>query len=571
MRLIFMLVALTLPFGVFAQVKFSASVDQTAVQQNQRIQYTLTLENGNGTVTPPAFPGFQFEGGPTTQYSSTFINGQSSSSMSYVYYIRARDLGTFTIAPAKANVNGQTYQSNAIQISISKGAPAPQVTGNAGEVFGRIQLSADKAFLGEPLTATYWLYSRHGNLQLQEIKFADVAGFWKEEIKTGQTSWDPNTEVISGMRYQKAILRKEVLFPQKTGVTEFGAFTMKAMVGGTWFSQGKTVNGFSNSVKVTVNPLPAPQPANFSGAVGSYDFQVVTDKTELAVDEALNLKLTISGSGNLKLIDAEKINFPADFEVYDPKISENFSAGPSGLTGTRISEYTAIPRHHGDFRIGPVQFCYFDLASKSYRTKGMDSIVLKVEKGRSAESPGIQTFARKDVEILDSDIRFILTNAEDLKPKGKEFFASWAWFAGLSFPLLSLAAFILFFSKYEKMRTDVVTAKRRKAMRVAGRHLRAAAAAKAEGNRSGFFEAISIALYGYFADKLSIPVSELGRQQIGEQLKTADVSESRIDESLKLIDDCDMARFSPEGSVNPDSVMDRAEKLISAIEEEALK
>lgn len=564
-----MLALICLPIISFAQIKFTASVGQTSVQQGTRIKYTLTLEGGNGSITPPAFPGFTFEGGPMTQHSYQNINGRMSSSISYVYYIRAKDIGTHAIGPAKANVNGTTYQSNAIRMTVTKGAPAPKVTGATGEVFGRIFVSKSSPLLGEPLSVTYMLYSRHGSLQLQEIKFGDAAGFWKEDVKMGQTQWDPNTEVINGVRYQKAVLKKEMVIPQKIGALQIGAFTMKCLVGGSWFSRGRTVNATSNSPTVNVKALPTPQPASFSGAVGTYDFSVTTDKTELAVDEAVNVKVVISGTGNLKLIDITELDFPGDFEVYDPKVGENFSVVANGLTGNRTSEYTVIPRHHGDYTLGPIDFTYFDLNSKSYVTKTIDAIELKVKKGKGGEAPGIQNFTRKEVEVLDSDIRFIKEDVGGLQKKGSEFFASFIWFMGLFFPMIALVGFFIFYARYERNKSDVVSTRKRRAGKVAKKHLKVAADAKASGDEKRFYEAIAEALYGYAADKLSIPVSELGREQIGKQLEAVEVTEGTITSTLKLLDDCDMARYAPVAEVTPDSIYQRAEKLINQIEQEA--
>jgi len=584
---------------LFAQdVKFTASASQTQVGTGEQFEITFSL-NGNGQYfSPPNLNNFQVVGGPNVSTSMESVNGNTTISNAYSYELVAVKEGDYTIAPASIVVNGRKISSNSIKIKVVKGRPVQQsnrgqngpdnsVTeakpGNlAKSLFLRTVLDKDNVYQGQQLTLTYRLYTRVGIVQSQLDKLPDLTGFWNEEIKTQQQQVAWHTEVYKGVKYNVADVKQIILFPEHSGSIKIDPFEMSFIVrvaqqSGDVFDQlfGGSFQDLKYSAKslpVTIHVKPLPEtgkPDSFSGAVGNFTIASSVDKTELKANEALNYKVKISGSGNIKLLKNLNTNFPPDFEKYDPKVTDSVTESESGVAGTRFYNYLLIPRHEGNFTIEPFKFSYFNPSTGRYISLATKPFPIKVNKG-TAES-NVTAFSdagKQDVKLLDKDIRFIKTGDPDLHRQGSEFYGSAGYYVLLLVgPLLCLLAFN-YRNWQQKNNSDIVKVKSRRAGKVAAKHLASAQKELIAGNKNEFYEAIFRGLYGYLSDKLNIAYADLNRDKISAALKARSLNEGLITRLLDTLDLCEMARYAPVRHISEQQVFDKSKGIINDIENE---
>ena len=584
------------------KVSFVASAPDVVVVGDQfRLSYTVTTQKVKD-FRAPSIKGFDVLMGPSRseQSSTQIVNGSvsSTSSITFTYILMANTAGEFTVPGASIVADGNQMMSNSVKIKVlpqdqnhnssrrnNDNSSSIQPSSNASvsnqDLFITATASKTNVYEQEAFVLTYKIYTRESNLQLNNAKLPDFKGFHSQEIEmTTNARWTP--EHYKGRNYYTTVYRQFVLFPQQSGklFIEPAQFQMtvnkpvqSADPFDAFFNGGNNVIEIKKpittpKIAINVNPLPAGKPTNFLGGVGEFNISSSINSKELKTNDAITIKLVISGTGNLKLISNPEIKFPDDFEVYDPKVDNQVRLTKEGLTGNKVIEYLAIPRHAGTYKIPGVSFSYFDIRSKSYKTLNTEDYVINVEKGAGNADQVIANFTNKeDLKVLGEDIRYIKQNEVTFQPKGSFFYGSMSYWLFYIIPAL---AFILFFIIYRKQAAEnanVAKMRTKKANKVAIKRMKLAGKLLSENKKDAFYDEVLKALWGYISDKLNIPVSRLSKDNIEEKLRNHGVSEELIKEFLNALNDCEFARFAP-GDENQamDKVYSSSIEVISKME-----
>lgn len=567
-------VFISISHSSYAQ-KLTASVNKTRVTVGEHFQISFSLNASGGNFTPPSFSDFDVYSGPNQSSSMQYINGNMSQSITLSYIIAAKKEGKLTIGSASIVTDGKRLESNPIAIeafknSSGQGQPGSQQQNNsqapanqpAEDFYAKATISKSKVYLGEQIEVNYKVYTRLNVVSIADLKIPDHTGFWTQKMTQSQyTLVDEN---IGGRMYKVILIQKAFLFPQRSGTIEIEPMEVKCVVrqrsnrapksifdqffGGGY--EDIQVTAKSKTVKIEVLPLPENgKPADFSGAVGNFSFKAQVAKEKVKTNDAINLNLSISGRGNLKLLDPVKINFPDNFEVYDPKITDNIGVTASGVSGSKNFEYLVIPRNEGTYKLEPVNFSYFDPEKKKYITLPSPEFNLTVEKGdnkdESNEPSTVSAVAKEEVKQLNNDIRYIKTNPATYTPKDNFFFDSALFYTGIATPLLAFLSFIFLRRKYISYNSNEVLVKNRKANKVAKKRLISAEKLMQDKQKEKFYDEIFRALYGYLSDKLNIPVADLSKEKITHSLKEKNVSEELNQKLISTLDNCEFARYAP--------------------------
>lgn len=602
-KIIFLLFTILAAWQVKAadKVRFVAEAADVVVSGDQvRLVFTVNSQDIKD-FRAPSIKGFDVLMGPSRSQQSSIqiINGKrtSNSSTAFTYILLAGSPGTYTIPAASVEVNGEKVFSNAISIKV---LPQDQNSGNSGNNGGgsasssRSQaagsrISANDLFITataskttvheqEAILLTYKVYTVV-NLRQLYGKMPDLKGFHTQEVELPQQKTF-TLEHYKGRNYNTTVWSQYVLFPQQTGKLEIPSITFDGVVAqqtvsddpfDAFFNGGGHVEVKKKittpKVVINVQPLPA-KPAGFSGAVGEFKLASSINATDVKTNDAVTIKLTLSGTGNMKLIGTPEVKFPQDFEIYDPKVTDDYKLTNSGLTGTKTFEYLAIPRHAGNFTIPAVEFTYFDLKSNSYKTLKTEAYNLKVAKGQGNADQVISDFTNKEsVKMLGSDIRFIKLGDSSLHPKGDFFFGTVGYYLCYLIPLLLFVVFAVIYRQKALENANVAKVKTKKANKVATRRMKLAGKLLAENKKNEFYDEVLKALWGYISDKLSIPVSQLSKDNIEAELTNYGVQEALITEFIGVLNECEYARYAP-GNENEamDKVYSASVEVISKME-----
>lgn len=569
----------------FAQTSIKVQTHNVVAADEQfNVTFIIEGEDKSSDFTWEPGEDFQLLWGPQQGRSTSvqIINGKTTKSVqtTYSYVLRPVKTGKFTLARASAKVKGQdiysqpttievvasgssSSSSSGSQSSSSQGSNQQRSQSQSGvvqddDIFLVLNLSRSDVVVGEPITATIKLYQRVNIAGFESASFPTFNGFWSQELEA-PTNIEFSRETYDGQIYNSALLRKFVLIPQQQGAVKIDPAELICLVNVRVSSAGTSIfDGFfddyrtvrkkvaSKPVTVNVKPLPAGAPASFGGGVGEFTISAKLSKDTLKTHEAASLLVTVSGRGNVSLLETPKVNFPPDMEVYDTKISDRIDKG--GLAGSKVYEFPFIPRSHGDFVIEPVKYSYYDVSKKMYVTLEAPAIPLTVERGNESDAGGVVISGSqpKDVRNLASDIRFINTKAPGLSAKGKFLVGSGAFWIILV--LIAAAAAACWFSlrKLAARRADVVGTKNRKATKMALKRLQLANTFLKQNLYTAFYEELHKALLGFISDKLNIPVAELSRDRIAESLKEGNVEESSVDTFISILDACEFARYAPD-------------------------
>ena len=568
----------------FAQTSIKVQT-HNVVAADEQFNVTFIIEGEEKSSDFAWEPGedFQLLWGPQQGRSTSvqMINGKTTKSVqtTYSYVLRPVKTGKFTLARASAKVKGQDIYSQPTTIEVvasgsssssssggqssSQGSSQSARQSQSGvvqddDIFLVLNLSRSDVVVGEPITATIKLYQRVNIAGFESASFPTFNGFWSQELEA-PTNIEFSRETYDGQIYNSALLRKFILIPQQQGAVKIDPAELICLVNVRVSSAGTSIfDGFfddyrtvrkkvaSKPVTVNVKPLPAGAPASFGGGVGEFTISAKLSKDTLKTHEAASLLVTVSGRGNVSLLETPKVNFPPDMEVYDTKISDRIDKG--GLAGSKVYEFPFIPRSHGDFIIEPIKYSYYDVSKKMYVTLETPAIPVTVERGNESDAGGVVISGSqpKDVRNLASDIRFINTKAPGLSAKGKFLVGSGAFWIILI--LIAAAAAACWFSlrKLAARRADVVGTKNRKATKMALKRLQLANTFLKQNLYTAFYEELHKALLGFISDKLNIPVAELSRDRIAESLKEGNVEESSIDTFISILDACEFARYAPD-------------------------
>lgn len=577
-------------------VKFIASLSKNPITQGERFQVTYTLHNAQGTrFRPPNFRGFTALMGPSTQQSTQIINGSMSQEISYTYVLQADKIGKYTLGPGTITVKGSQIKSNSLSIEVVEPSKAEQINRKQKQnqeknlsaqaqnvirknLFVRTFVSKKNVYQGEQFVVTYKIYV-HPDLNIKSLtakKEPTFNGFWTQEINTGKSRWQP--EIVNGVRFNAAIIKKVVLLPQRSGklVIEPYSFDCVARLrvqgqrrqrrsmfddffGGGNFRDFPYVAS-SKKEFINVKSLPDNQPSDFNGAVGNMSFEAWLDKTNVKTGDAISLKVKISGNGNLKLIEPLAINFPPDFEVYDPKTADNVNVNASGISGNKIFEYIIIPKHAGNYKIKPIRFSYFDLKKKEFVSLSSKEFNISVAQGKVGQTEIISGVQKEDIKLLGKDIRFIKTGNINIYNSNNNLLGTTTFWILCLLPLILFLLIYFYRKNQQKLASNESLLRNKKATKVARKRLTTAKKFLSENKKEEFYEEISKALWGYISDKLSIPVSELTKDRASKSLVKKNVNLELINKCLLTIDNSEFARFAPSadsgemGKIYNDSV-----------------
>lgn len=590
------LLAAALYINLQAQ-EFKATVDKTTVSQYERFQvyfkFSGTDINGLNNFKPPLFQGFRVLSGPNQSTSMQIINGRVSASLTFSYILEPTNTGDFTIGSASVEFNGKIYKTTPIKITVVKGNPRQQK--ESGEivsedlsknVFIVAEASKSKAYLGEQITVTYKLYTKLNIASPQITKLPQYQGFWAEEIDPSQTiSFDVG--MYKGERYRVATIKRVALFPTKTGTLSVTPFELNIPViikrkrtssdifdeffGDSFFGRTETIEYLakSNTLKIEVEPLPSSNvPTSFNGAVGNFNFKVEVDKNNVKTNESITLRMTISGTGNIKLLKIPEVQLPAGFEKYEPKYYENINKG-SLISGQKIAEYLIVPRTPGEKEIPPVEFSYFNPSTRKYITIKTLPIKINVLKGGGEYIPAIAgNLSKEDIKLLSEDIRYIKTSNFDLeRKKDKIEIQAWFWIS-LTVPLIALFAVVGIKRKQERLYSDVRLLKYQKAEKAAKKRLKIAQQALEKNAFSEFYSELSLALHGYLEDKLGIQKSEFTLENATQKLYENNIPKELVEKVRTISEKCEFVRFAPSGldSVSAREIYENTLKTIVEID-----
>jgi hypothetical protein len=614
-RIVFGFVALWLLAGAsYAQdVQFTAqSKPVVALGETFTLVYTL---NAQGTgFRGPNIQGFEMLSGPNMSTNSSIrsVNGKTTMSITYTYtyLLQATREGTFDIPAASVSVNGKQSSSNSLSIKVVKNpsVPSGQYPGSSGQsragsqggagssndVYVKAFASNSSPLQGEGIVVTYKIFTKVPIAQINISKLSSFSGFWSQNLMKENDKLQQTTQIIDGEQYVIADIRKIALFPLKSGrliidplelacvaqvrrqtKTRTGDPFFDDFFNDSFFNSGVAnveKNLKSNPIIITVRPLPeVGKPADFSGAVGNFTFRSEVDKTRLKTNEAVTLKCTVSGKGNIQLIDKMNVTFPPDFESYDPKVTSDIQTTPAGISGNQVFEYLMIPRKPGQFKIKPISFSYFDLDKKRFVTLTSPEFSLDVEKG-SGEANAVMTYAganKEEIKYIGSDIRHIKDNVFSLSVAGSRFFTSAGFWLLLFVPLGIFILFLVLWRKLAARRSDTVLMKNLRATKIARKRLHKAEEFQKVGNQEEFYVAISQALWGYLSDKFSIHLAGLSIDSVHEALIRKNVNESIIAQFIETLNNTEFARFAPgEKTVNMERIYNEALEIISKMERE---
>ena len=586
-KVILFFILISTVIGAWADnITFTANAPEVVVSGDQfRLSYTINSQKVRD-FRAPSIQGFDVLMGPSrsTQSSTQIINGNvtSTSTITFTYILMAEKEGTFKIPGATIVADGNNYTSNSVEIKVlppdqSSGASSSNSRNssrnqaNSGkitdkELFMLATVSKTNVYEQEAILLTYKVYTQVNLTQLHG-DMPDLKGFHTQEVDLpSQKQW--SLEHYNGRNYNTTVYSQYVLFPQQSGKLEIPAITFEGNVSqmvasadpfDAFFNGGSVRNIKKNIVtpKLTINvkELPAGKPANFSGGVGEFTLSSSISTQELNTNDAVTIKLVISGTGNMKLISTPEVGFPQDFEIYDPKVDNKFNLTRSGLAGSKVIEYLAIPRHAGNYTIPPIEFSYFDLKSQSYKTLKTDAYTLNVAKGEGNSDQVVANFTSKeDLKVLGQDIRYIKTGDTRLTQKDDYFYGSTSYWSWYIVPLALFIAFMVVYRKQAMENANVAKVRTKKANKVATKRMKNAGKLLAEKKSEAFYDEVLKALWGYISDKLSIPVSQLSKDNIEEELQKNQVADELIKEFINNLNDCEFARYAPG---NQDEKMDK--------------
>lgn len=603
-KAIFTIIGLIAVFAVAHadDVTFVVSAPK-AVVANEYFNISYTVNRGNvKEPRVPAFNGFEVLSGPNRSTSQTYqnINGNATTTyrVTFSYTIMPKSEGTFTIPAATIEVDGKQYTSNTAKIEVlppDKAAQASQqrrsgsTRGNArsgssvrigdDELFMRAILGKTKIYEQEAVLLTYKVYSTVNLSNLNNV-VPDIKGCLVQEVDLPQNK-EFTLEHYNGRNYNTLIWRQFVLFPQRSGDIEIPSVDFEGVVavqragrdvfdffGGMGYTEVKK-HLPTKPLTLHVQELPSGKPEGFSGGVGRFDISSTISTTELKANEAVTLRLVISGVGNMKLIKTPDVEFPEDFEIYDPKVDNKFKLASDGFRGNKVIEYLAVPRHGGEYTIPPLKFSYFDTESKEYKTLETGGYTLNVAKGAKSSAAGtvVSFVSKEELKLLGSDIRYMKTGDVSLHAKGSYLFASFAYWLWYIVPLLCFVAYIMLHRKQMAENANIAKMRTKKANKVADKRLKIARRLLKENKKNEFYDEMLKTLWGYVSDKLSIPVSRLSKENIATELASKGVPEDIIKEFVNVLGESEFARYAPgDANAAMDNVYRMATDVIGKME-----
>ena len=604
--------------GFADEVQFKAQAPGQVIV-GRPFQLTYSVNKRSRDLRAPEFTDFDLLAGPYTSTSSStsFVNGHRTSSFSqtYTYTLMAQKAGTFTIAPATVKVDGEYIQSNGVRIQVlpedqpaqpsassnqtSAGANQPSTASHQStadnqpsseNLFVRTIASKTRVHEQEALMITYKLY--FANVDVAQLtnntKLPEFTGFLKQDMEQGEIQ--TQLEHYNGRNYQTAVLYRTILYPQHSGDIKIEPAKFEAVLRVQTQQRVRSIfddffGSYTNVTKMLTAPgvtihaeaLPGGKPAGFSGGVGKFNIVPSISQTELQANEAVTIKLDITGAGNMKLLKTPAIDWPEGFEPYDPKVTNNFNTTTAGVSGTKSIEYLAIPRSAGEYTIPAVKFSYFDIEDKTYRTLSTPEYTIHVKRGAGEKGEGlngegqvISYTQKEDIKQLGTDIRYIDT--KPIQIHNSQFIIHnydliWAWYV---LPLVIAIILLIVLRKQIKEAADINRVRYKRANKVAQKRLKAAAAALKANDKETFYAAIEQAAWTYLSDRLSIPTADLNKENIASILAQKGVNETLIAEVMNVLSTAEFARYAPSTDHAMDDLYNATTNLINNLEDQKI-
>jgi hypothetical protein len=560
--------------------EFSASIDKNPVSIDDQFTLSFVLSNagtsGGRNLKMPNLEKFRIMMGPSTSTSMQIINGAVSSSATYSYVLQPKELGKHTIGAASIEAGGKTYSSNPVTIEVVKGTPRPKQQaqqGASGDVnaqlaqnlFLRATLDKARVRQGEQVNLVYKIYTRVPVQNYNLTKAPTMTGFWSEESDMPKQV-QLTTETIDGKQFQVGVVKRSALFPTQFGTLEIGPMEITTIVTvrsrsfdpfDSFFNDpfGRQIEYVvkSDPVRVRVEQLPSGAPVSFKGAVGKFTMTSKVDKQNVKTNEPVSLRVTISGTGNIKVLESPSVEVPTDFEQYTPKVSDNINRRDAKISGSKTFEYILIPRYPGRKPIKPVEFSYFDLQKNEYVTLRSPEIELNVEQGAAGAAPFMSS-TREDVQLLSQDIRFIKVNRPSFTRQGEFIHTSGMFAALMLLPLTALGGAFVYTRQRQAVMSDLVGYRNRQAMKIAKKGLKNAelvlnqvAAGKDSSSEKKvlFYSEVARSMWKYLGDKLNIQQADISIDGAVNELARRSTQEETTAGLKALLESCEMARFAP--------------------------
>ena len=587
----FYIVTILCTQALLSQVKLSIQApSQAEVGERIRVSYVANTKDVED-IQVGDFPGFKVLYGPSTSSSSSFsiVNGKTtqSSSLTFTYTLIATDEGTHKLPIATVKVDGKSYKSSEASIEVLPSGSNAN-SGNSGSQGGGGQspqsrrtptsskditskdlymvatASKQKIYEQEAILLTYKLYSLV-NIQQLSGEIPQLDGCHVQEVDS-KAQMSLKYEHVNGRNYATGIWRQYVIYPQKTGKIKIPAVTFDSQVeltdmsmdpfdvffGGGSLTQIVRKQIVAPAIEIEVMPLPTPKPANFSGAVGKFTISSTLTPEQVNANDAATLRLVVNGNGNMKLMKAPKVEFPQDFEVYNPKETDKTTNTATGAKGNFIYDYVVVPRHGGKYSISPVEFVYFNPEEGKYVTLHTDSFSLAVAKAKGGST--VVQREQEDLKVIDNDIRFIHLDGAALGSDSNAFFGSWSYLALYAVLLLSFGIVAAVFKRQIKENANISRQRVRRAGKAASKRMKNAANLMKSRQSALFYDEVMKALLGYVCDKLNLPVSDLTKDNVAGILKDKGVSDSIVKDYMDVLSECEFARFAPG---DPEATMDK--------------
>lgn len=585
MKRVFIILLLFIQTALLAQeIKFEAKVSKSTIGLNERLQVSFAINQDGDNFQAPNFEGFRIVSGPYQSTNFSWVNGVKSFSRSYAYVLQPTQKGTLTIKQGIIEFEGQTYKTLPVKVTVTDAVELPKDPNDPDYKVGEgvhlvAEVSNGNPYLNEPVTVIYKLYfnPRFQVRNVQEVDNPKYNGFWSQQINIDKLQAVQGK--YEGQDYALVVWRKVILYPQESGAKPLEPLTINLDIDvptgrrnffmePEYQSVTKTISAGAKTINV--KPLPdAGKPLSFSGAVGTFNFEVQPSKTELRAGESLDLEIKVTGTGNLKLFTLPKTEFPSAFEVFDPEHKEEVNTPLSGMNGTVSDTYTIIPQFKGKYTLKPIEFSYFDLGSKSYKTISSEAITINVLDNpnfTSSKQDIASTDENKQKVVKNNTFQFIKLKSDFVARNEEAFFGTQLFYGLVIAPFLFIPLIVLGRKKKEAIDADEFGNKIRRNNKLAKKYL--SEAKKQLGNKIPFYMAMEKALHNFLKAKLHIETSEMSKENIQEILENKQAQRETITQFIQLMNDCEFARYAPSTDVAMQQDFEKAVTLISELEKQ---
>lgn len=574
LHIIVLVILTTCLFGQNLTVKVSSSNPNPSVNEQFKLVYKLVLDgsgtvqiNGRIGVKKPDFKTFKVISEKSGRSGFSFGGFDREMALhQYTVNLQATKEGEFTIAPLLFQIGNSQYKSQSVTINVgAKNKEKISAPATNPNLFGKIHVNRSTIFMGEHIIATAKIYSRYSRLSLSKSDFPMANGFWNEEIKSSKDGWPTKSENVGGIMYNVYTIKKDLLYPQKSGTLKIPKFTATLVADRSFFNNGTEIAIESNSAKVKVKEIPN-APIDFSGMVGTFSMDAEISKTELSQDEGVDIRVKIKGKGNLQQLDNLNLEFPLDFDTYDPQKEEKVMASTSGLSGSKTFNFLGIPRTGGEYSVGPIKLVYFNPKTEKFATLSSEPWNIKVAKPSGSPS-GTNSIDQQNVAVISEGVRHIredsdLINIENL------IFGTWPFWLMYLCPFLITIAFSNRLKYLQKRPKNEQFIRQKKAAKIALNTLKEAKENLATNNMSAFHESMLTGLFNYLKNKIQLEMISLNKDTIQATLEAKGVQINTIKTFTTIVEQCEISRYSPATELGSEDLYNSGIDIIKKLENE---